>query len=76
VNVGQGVVMTCQAAGAALSPMLGGLLAHTFGYSAAFLVLGAVSTGSIALWIGFGATLRGACRTSDDTSFQADPAAL
>lgn len=75
VNVGQGVVMTCQAAGAALSPMLGGLLAHTFGYSAAFLVLGAISTGSIALWIGFGATLRDACRTKDDTPFHADPAA-
>lgn len=76
VNVGQGVVMTCQAAGAALSPMLGGLLAHTFGYSAAFLVLGAVSTGSIALWLGFGAALRDACRTSDDTSLHTDPAAL
>jgi predicted MFS family arabinose efflux permease len=64
VNVGQGVVMTCQAAGAALSPLLGGLLAHAFGYSTAFLVLGAVSIGSIAVWLGFGASLRNACRTS------------
>jgi MFS family permease len=75
VNVGQGVVMTCQAAGAALSPLLGGLLAHTFGYSAAFLVLGAVSTGSIALWLGFGASLRHACRTSASPLIKGEPAA-
>jgi MFS family permease len=75
VNVGQGVVMTCQAAGASLSPLLGGLLAHTFGYSAAFLVLGAVSTGSIALWLGFGASLRRACRTSESPLIKGEPAA-
>jgi predicted MFS family arabinose efflux permease len=75
VNVGQGVVMTCQAAGAALSPLLGGLLAHTFGYSAAFLVLGAVSAGSIALWLGFGSMLREACHTSKTASVKGEPAA-
>ncbi|MFL9892905.1 MFS transporter [Paraburkholderia sp. RL17-381-BIF-C] len=61
VNVGQGVVMTVQAAGAALSPALGGILAHRFGYPAAFIALGAVSTGSLVLWLSFGATLRHAC---------------
>lgn len=66
VNAGQGVVMTCQAAGAALSPLFGGVLAHHFGYSAAFVVLGAVSTGSIALWVGCGASLRDACRFPAD----------
>jgi len=53
--------MTVQSVGAALSPALGGVLAHRFGYSPAFLVLGAVSTGSIVLWLGFGKSLRHAC---------------
>lgn len=75
VNVGQGVVMTCQAAGASLSPLLGGLLAHLFGYSIAFLVLGAVSTGSIALWLAYGASLRNACRASESGSTEGDPSA-
>ena len=53
VNVGQGVVMTVQGIGAALSPALGGVLAQHFGYVTAFLVLGAVSTGSLVLWLFF-----------------------
>ncbi|MBW0446673.1 MFS transporter [bacterium M00.F.Ca.ET.228.01.1.1] len=61
VNVGQGIVMTVQGAGAALSPALGGVLAQHFGYASAFLVLGAVSTGSLALWLLFGAALKKAC---------------
>ncbi|TCK91560.1 putative MFS family arabinose efflux permease [Paraburkholderia sp. BL9I2N2] len=65
VNVGQGVVMTVQGAGAALSPALGGILAHRFGYPAAFIALGAVSTGSLVLWLGFGASLRHACAARD-----------
>jgi MFS family permease len=66
VNAGQGVVMTVQGAGAALSPALGGILAHRFGYATAFIALGAISTASLALWLGFGAGLRLACRTRDD----------
>lgn len=58
VNVGQGVVMTVQGIGAALSPALGGVLAQRFGYASAFLVLGAVSTGSLALWLFFGTALK------------------
>ncbi|WP_250536786.1 MFS transporter [Caballeronia sp. AZ10_KS36] len=72
VNVGQGVVMTVQNLGAALSPALGGVLAQRFGYATAFLVLGGVSTGSLALWLCFSASLRKACelrteaRNADD----------
>ncbi|ARP79998.1 MFS transporter [Bordetella genomosp. 8] len=50
VNVGQGMVMTVQAIGAALSATLGGVMAQHFGYPTAFLVLGGVSLGSLALW--------------------------
>ncbi|WP_053569930.1 MFS transporter [Caballeronia cordobensis] len=66
VNVGQGVVMTVQGIGAALSPALGGVLAQRFGYASAFLVLGAVSTGSLALWLFFGTALKKACRLHRD----------
>jgi MFS family permease len=50
VNVGQGAVMTLQAIGASLSPLLGGFLAQYFGYRTAFLLLGAVAIGSVLLW--------------------------
>jgi MFS family permease len=63
VNVGQGIVMTMQGIGAALSPALGGMLAKHYGYEAAFLVLGGVSTGSLALWLLFASTVRRACST-------------
>ncbi|WP_017778235.1 MFS transporter [Paraburkholderia kururiensis] len=68
VNVGQGMVMTVQGMGAALSPALGGVLAQHFGYATAFLVLGAVSTGSLALWLLFGATLKTACAIQRDVA--------
>jgi len=68
VNVGQGVVMTVQGAGAALSPALGGVLAQHFGYASAFLVLGAVSTGSLALWLLFGTALKKACGLRRDVT--------
>jgi MFS family permease len=50
VNVAQGAVMTMQGLGAALSPLLGGMMAQSIGYRGAFLVLGAISIGSLALW--------------------------
>jgi MFS family permease len=68
VNVGQGVVMTVQGIGAALSPALGGALAQHFGYVRAFLALGAVSTGSLALWLCFGASLKKACGNCRDSA--------
>jgi MFS family permease len=57
-----------QGIGAALSPALGGVLAQHFGYAAAFLVLGAVSTGSLALWLLFGTSLKKACGTRRDAA--------
>ncbi|WP_175749311.1 MFS transporter [Burkholderia pyrrocinia] len=68
VNVGQGAVATAQGVGAALSPALGGVLAQHFGYPAAFVVLGAVSTGSLALWLGHARSLRGVCGKPADLS--------
>lgn len=68
VNVGQGVVMTVQGVGAALSPALGGVLAQHFGYASAFLALGAISTGSLALWLICGAMLKKAYGTCDDVT--------
>src|SRR6202000_1882069 len=53
VNVGIGAVMTMQSVGGALSPALGGWIAQTQGYPAAFLALGAISLVSLALWILF-----------------------
>ncbi|WP_248323927.1 MULTISPECIES: MFS transporter [unclassified Caballeronia] len=70
VNVGQGVVMTVQGLGAALSPALGGVLAQHFGYASAFLVLGAVSTGSLALWLLFSKTLKKACGVRRDVTHE------
>jgi MFS family permease len=61
VNVGQGAVMTVQGVGASLSPAIGGWLAQALGYSAAFYILGSFAIVSLALWIGFAATLRPAC---------------
>lgn len=61
VNVGQGAVMTVQGIGASLSPLLGGVIAQTLGYRAAFLLLGAISLGSLMLWLGSAHLLRPAC---------------
>lgn len=80
VNAGQGVLMTVQGVGAALSPALGGVLAQHFGYPAAFVALGAVSTGSLAIWLCFRRGLTEACRSREkvggaDGSVDAAPAA-
>jgi MFS family permease len=61
VNVGQGAVMTMQGIGAALSPALGGWIAQVSGYRASFFLLGAISVGSIGLWLAFHRSLRKAC---------------
>jgi MFS family permease len=73
VNVGQGAVMTVQGLGASLSPAIGGWIAQEIGYSAMFLILGSFALGSIALWLGFAATLKPACARHEGSS--ADPAA-
>ncbi|HVI55714.1 MAG TPA: MFS transporter [Luteibacter sp.] len=59
VNVGQGAVMTLQAVGAALSPLLGGVLAQYFGYRVAFLLLGGIALGSLLLWLSVAKLMRG-----------------
>jgi MFS family permease len=61
VNVGQGAVLAVQGVGASLSPALGGWIAQGFGYPPAFLIMGSLSLGSLALWLGFAAMLRPAC---------------
>lgn len=61
VNVGQGAVMTMQGLGAALSPAIGGWIAQQLGYPAAFLILGGIALGSIAIWLGFAPLLKPAC---------------
>lgn len=65
VNVGQGAVMTMQGIGAALSPALGGYISQGLGYRAAFLVLGGIALGSLALWLGFSRSVYGAEPASD-----------
>jgi MFS family permease len=73
VNVGQGAVMTVQGIGGAFSPALGGWLAQTVGYSAAFLVLGSFALASIGLWVAFASVLRPVCETpavDDRPSFE------
>jgi len=64
VNVGQGAVLTVQGVGASLSPALGGWIAQGFGYPLAFLIMGALSLGSLAIWLGFSSTVRPACAQS------------
>lgn len=65
VNVGQGAVMTVQGVGASLSPAIGGWIAQAFGYRTCFFILGSFAIVSLALWIGFAATLRPACAATD-----------
>lgn len=61
VNLGQGAVATAQGVGAALSPVLGGMLAQHFGYASAFVALAAVSLPALALWIWQAGALRPVC---------------
>lgn len=72
VNVGQGAVMTMQGVGAALSPLLGGVVADAFGFRMAFLLLGAISIGSLTLWCGYARALR----QRDDTDVTPEPPIL
>ncbi len=65
INVGQGAVMTAQGVGAALSPALGGWIAQSSGYAAAFIALGALSLGSIVLWTRYAAVLKPSCSGTD-----------
>jgi MFS family permease len=61
VNLGQGAVATAQGVGAALSPVLGGMVAQHFGYMVAFVVLAAVSLPALLLWVWHADLLRPVC---------------
>jgi predicted MFS family arabinose efflux permease len=61
VNAGLGAVMTLQGVGAAFSTTVGGLLAQRFGYSAAFLALGAIAAAALILWIAARPIMAAAC---------------
>ncbi|WP_068032343.1 MFS transporter [Rhodoplanes sp. Z2-YC6860] len=50
-NVAQGAVITAQGIGAALSTTVAGFAVVHFGYSAAFILLGAIAEVGIVLWI-------------------------
>ncbi|AOI80505.1 hypothetical protein WS54_29470 [Burkholderia sp. NRF60-BP8] len=56
------------ALGAALGPLPGGVLAQHVGYPAAFVVPGAVSTGSLALRLGHARSLSSVCGKPADSS--------
>lgn len=70
INVGQGAIMAAQGLGGALSPVLGGFTAQIFGFSAAFVMLGGLSMGSLAIWLGFAPMLR---RTGNHISLASAP---
>jgi MFS family permease len=64
--------MAAQGLGAALSPLLGGVVAQHFGFPAAFLMLGGLSIGSLVIWIGLGSVLRHAGRPEASLSVAVD----
>lgn len=66
VNLGQGAVQGVQAAGACLSPLVGGWLAQRFGYPVAFVALGSISFVALGIWIACGRYLRHALDTRRD----------
>lgn len=51
INAGLGAVMTLQGVGAALSPAVGGFIAHSYGYGVAFIVLGSLAAIGIVIWL-------------------------
>ena len=61
INIGQGAVMTIQGLGASLSPAIGGWIAQSMNFSAAFLILGSFAVMSIFLWLMFSKTIKNAC---------------
>ena len=65
INVGQGVIMSAQGLGGALSPVLGGVIAQAFGFPAAFMLLGALSVGSLIIWMRFAPILRRGADAAD-----------
>ena len=52
--------------GVVVGQLLGGWIAQTLGYKVAFYILGNFAPASLALWIVFAGTIRGACEGSGD----------
>ena len=77
VNVALGAVMTLQGVGASLSPSIGGFIAANYGFTAAFLTLGALAVPALLLWIAFGALFRtnGEVERGAGTTVETDPGA-
>jgi MFS family permease len=73
VNAGLGAVMTLQGIGAALSTTVGGVVAQRFGYSAAFLALGAIATAALVLWLLARPLMARACANSPKKSCDLEP---
>ncbi|BDA87061.1 MFS transporter [Aureimonas sp. SA4125] len=68
VNAGLGAVMTVQGIGASLSPSLAGYVAATWGFSAAYLVLGAIAAMGLVLWLVSAARVSKACAPDGGTA--------
>jgi len=66
VNAGLGAVMTVQGIGASLSPSLAGYVASAYGFSAAYLVLGAIAFAGLVLWSLSAGKLAKACAPGND----------
>ena len=67
VNAGLGAVMTVQGIGASLSPSLAGYVASTYGFSAAYLVLGAIVFAGLVVWLVSAARVSPACAPGQAT---------
>lgn len=76
INVGQGAIMAAQGLGGAVSPVVGGVIAQHLGFPTAFASLGALSVGSLMIWLGSASGLRrvgdGAAPASGRTGTWAD----
>lgn len=57
VNAGQGALGAISGLGGAMSPALGGWLVQAFGYPIAFITMGSLSLGALALWVAFRRTV-------------------
>ena len=73
-NAGLGGVMTAYGAGAALSPVLAGLVAQYAGFPIAFLTLGCVAVAGLTAWIVGWRMVTQAGRTRPEIEHGVDPA--
>lgn len=73
-NAGLGGVMTAYGAGAALSPLLAGLVAQYLGFAASFVALAAVAAGGLAVWMAGRRVLGLRDRTGQTEEAAANPA--